>query len=110
MWPPRRPEYRTTMAKRILIKPIITEKADMLSEKLAQYSFVVDRKANKIEIKKAVEDMFNVHVESVNTMILPGKVKNRSTRTGILRGRKPAYKKAVVTLAEGETINLFGDL
>lgn len=98
------------MAKIILIRPIITEKADQLSEKLQQYSFVVNRKANKIEIKKAVEGRYNVNVESVNTLVIPAKLKSRMTKTGILRGRKPAYKKAVVTLVEGEEIDFFGDI
>ncbi|MCO6477911.1 MAG: 50S ribosomal protein L23 [Phaeodactylibacter sp.] len=98
------------MAKTILIKPLITEKAEMLSEKGNKYSFVVSKDANKIEIRKAVEDMYQVTVESVNTMILPAKEKNRSTRSGIIRGRKPAYKKAVVTLTEGEEIDFFGNI
>lgn len=98
------------MAKEILIRPIITEKAEILSEDLNQYSFIVHRKANKIEIKKAVESIYNVQVESVNTMVMPGKLKNRTTRSGILKGRVPAYKKAVVTLEQGEEIDFFGDL
>lgn len=98
------------MAKEILIKPIITEKAETLSEGLNKYSFIVHKKANKIEIKKAVETMYNVQVAAVNTMILPGKIKSRTTRAGVLQGRKPAYKKAVVTLASGEDIDFFGDL
>lgn len=98
------------MAKTILIKPIITEKAEMLSESLNQYSFVVDKKANKIEIKKAVEEMYSVSVESVNTIIVPGKSKNRNTRSGVLNGRVPAYKKAIITLADGEEIDFFGDI
>jgi len=98
------------MAKTILIRPIITEKADLLSERLQKYSFIVDRKANKIEIAKAVEERYSVNVESVNTMVMPGKQKNRMTRTGILQGRIPSYKKAVVTLLEGEEIDLFGDI
>ncbi len=98
------------MAKKILIRPIITEKADMLSNRLDRYSFVVDRKANKIEIRKAVESRYNVSVESVNTMIVPAKIKTRMTKTGVLRGSKPAYKKAIVKLVEGEEIDFFGDL
>lgn len=98
------------MAKQILIKPIITEKAESLSEKLNQYSFIVDKRANKIEIRKAVEKMYNVQVESVNTMIMPGKIRNRTTKSGVLHGRVPSLKKAVVTLAEGEEIDFFGDL
>ena len=98
------------MVKQILIKPIITEKAEALSEGLNQYCFVVHKNANKIEIRKAVEEMYNVEVERVNTMIMPAKAKNRTTRSGIIRGHVPAYKKAVITLAEGEEINFFGDL
>jgi len=98
------------MAKTILIKPIITEKAEILSEKLNQYSFVVDKKSNKIEIKKAVENMYSVNVSSVNTMLMPSKSKNRNTRSGILKGRVSSYKKAIITLAEGEEIDFFGDI
>jgi large subunit ribosomal protein L23 len=98
------------MAKEILIKPLITEKADSLSERLNQYTFLVHRRANKIEIKKAVESMYKVTVEAVNTLVMPGKVKNRSTRTGLIQGRKSSYKKAIVTLAEGEEIDFFGDI
>lgn len=98
------------MAKQILIKPVITEKADKLSEKKGQYSFVVNKDANKIEIRKAVSDMYGVEVTSVNTMIMPAKTKNRNTRRGAIRGRVSSFKKAVVTLAEGETINFFGDI
>ncbi|MEL6968897.1 MAG: 50S ribosomal protein L23 [Bacteroidota bacterium] len=98
------------MAKPILIKPLITEKAEVLSEGLNKYSFVVDRKANKVEIRKAVEEMYGVAVTSVNTAVMPGKAKNRTTKSGILRGRISAYKKAVVTLADGEEIDFFGDI
>lgn len=98
------------MAKPILIKPLITEKAEVLSEGLNKYSFVVDRKANKVEIRKAVEQMYGVAVTSVNTAVMPGKAKNRTTKSGILRGRISAYKKAVVTLADGEEIDFFGDI
>lgn len=98
------------MAKQILIKPVITEKADMLAEESGKYTFIVNRHANKIEIKKAVADFYNVEVAKVNTMVMPGKTKNRNTRTAIIRGRTSGYKKAIVTLAEGETINFFGDI
>jgi large subunit ribosomal protein L23 len=98
------------MANTILIKPLITEKTEMLSDSLNQYTFVVDKKANKVEIKKAVEEMYNVAVESVNTIIMPGKEKSRSTKSGILRGRQPSVKKAIVTLTEGEEIDFFGDI
>lgn len=82
----------------------------MLSDSLNQYTFVVDKKANKVEIKKAVEEMYNVAVESVNTVIMPGKVKSRSTKSGILRGRLSSVKKAIITLTEGEEIDFFGDI
>ena len=98
------------MAKTVLVKPIITEKAEGLSDSLNQYSFVVERKANKIEIRKAVEEMYGVTVDSVNTMIMPAKTKNRTTRSGYVRGRVSAYKKAIITLTEGEEIDFFGDI
>jgi large subunit ribosomal protein L23 len=94
----------------ILVKPLITEKADTLSEGKNQYSFIVDKGANKIEIRKAVEALYTVNVEAVNTMVIPGKRKTRNTKKGVLHGRKPSYKKAVVTLATGENIDFFGDI
>ena len=94
----------------ILIKPIITEKATADSEVYNRYGFVVDKKANKVEIKKAVEDLYNVEVSKVNTMIMPSKSKNRNTKSSIIRGRVSGFKKAVISLAEGETINFFGDI
>ncbi|MCB0652538.1 MAG: 50S ribosomal protein L23 [Saprospiraceae bacterium] len=98
------------MAKIILVKPIITEKAEMLSENLTKYSFVVNSDANKIEVKNAVEGMYGVTVEAVNTMVMPAKIKNRMTRSGVLKGRVSGYKKAIVTLADGEEIDFFGDI
>lgn len=99
------------MAKKtVLIKPIITEKAETLSEKLGQFSFVVAKDANKIEIKKAIEGMYSVNVASVNTSIMPSKTKSRNTRSGRVQGRVSSYKKAIITLAEGETIDFFGDI
>jgi large subunit ribosomal protein L23 len=96
--------------KQIIIKPVITEKADGLSESRGQYTFIVNKNANKIEIKKAVRDMFNVEVDSVNTMVVPAKMKSRNTKRGAIQGSVSAYKKAVVTLVNGETINFFGDI
>lgn len=98
------------MGKQILVKPIISEKAERLSETLNQYSFVVNKEANKIEIKKAVEGMYNVNVKSVNTLIMPGKSKSRFSRTGVQRGRQSSYKKAIVTLAQGEEIDFFSEI
>lgn len=98
------------MRHQILVKPIISEKAESLSENLNQYSFVVQKGANKIEIKKAVEEMYNVSVRSVNTLIMPAKAKSRFTRTGVQKGHQSSYKKAIVTLAQGEEIDFFSEI
>jgi len=98
------------MAKKILIKPIISEKAERLSETLGQYSFVVNKEANKVEIRKAVEQFYNVTVDSVNTAVMPAKAKTRNTRAGVQKGRIKSYKKAIVKLAVGEEIDFFGDI
>lgn len=92
----------------VLVKPILSEKANKQSEKENRYSFVVDRKANKLEIKKAVEEFYGVQVKHVNTSVVPGKAKSKYTKAGFITGRKPAKKKAVVTVADGETIDLYG--
>ncbi|MBX3255228.1 MAG: 50S ribosomal protein L23 [Chitinophagaceae bacterium] len=94
----------------ILVKPIISEKSNGLSEKRRTYAFRVGRKANKLEIKKAVEDFYGVSVINVNTVVVPSKSKSRFTKAGVISGRKPAYKKAYVTVAEGENIDLYGAL
>jgi large subunit ribosomal protein L23 len=94
-------------ASDVLIKPILSEKANKLAEKTNRYSFVVDKKANKLEIKKAVEAFYGVQVAEVNTMIMPSKLKAKYTKAGYVVGRKPSKKKAVVTVAEGETIDLY---
>lgn len=96
--------------KNIIVKPYITEKTEELSENLNRYTFIVNKKANKIEIKKAIEDIYNVPVLSVNTMIMPAKAKNRMTRSGVIQGRRSSYKKAIVTVPEGEIIDIYGDL
>lgn len=98
------------MANHILIKPIISEKAETISENLGQYTFMVDKKANKVQIKKEVERMYNVDVRSVNTMIMPSKIKRRNTKSGVNFGRISGFKKAIITLAEGEEIDFFGDI
>ena len=92
----------------VLIKPILSEKANKQSEKMNRYTFVVDRKANKLEIKKAVEQFYGVQVDDVNTAVMPSKLKSKYTKAGYIVGRKPAKKKAVVTVAEGETIDIYG--
>jgi large subunit ribosomal protein L23 len=98
------------MAKQILIKPIITEKAEILSENKNQYSFVVNKDANKVEIRKAVEAKYNVNVVAVNTIITPGKVKVRGTRSGYQKGRVSPIKKALVTVETGETIDFYSGI
>ena len=94
----------------VLVKPLITEKMTDLAAKRGQYGFVVNRKANKLEVKKAVEDMYGVNVESVNTMIIPGKKRSRNTKTKFIMGRTSAVKKAIVTLAEGQTIDFYSNI
>ena len=94
----------------VLIKPILTEKANAQQEKLKRYAFKVNRKANKLEIKKAVEDFYGVAVVDVNTLVVPGKNKTRFTKAGYIKGVRPAYKKALVTLAEGDTIDLYANI
>lgn len=87
----------------IIIKPIVTEKQTAVTEKMPnRFGFRVSPDANKLEIKKAVEEMYNVSVESVNTMNYSGKRKSRYTKSGIINGKQAAYKKAIVTLKEGE--------
>lgn len=94
----------------ILIKPIITEKMTGQGEKMNRYGFVVKYNANKLEIKKAVEDLYNVQVKDVNTMRYSGKKSSRFTKTGVIKGRTEAFKKAVITLAAGETIDLYSNI
>ncbi|MBS7332066.1 50S ribosomal protein L23 [Faecalibacter bovis] len=92
----------------VLIKPVISEKATNNSEVLGQYSFYVDTKANKIEIKKAIEAAYGVNVVSVSTLVSAPKVKTRYTKTGFQTGKTNKLKKAIVSLAEGQEIELFG--
>ena len=94
----------------VLIKPILTEKANAQQEKLKRYAFKVSRKANKLEIKKAVEEFYGVNIVDVNTAVVPGKNKTRYTKKGFVKGQKPAFKKAMVTVAQGETIDLYANI
>ena len=94
----------------ILVKPILSEKANAQQEKLRRYAFRVSRKANKLEIKKAIESFYGVTVVNVNTAVVPGKYKSRNTKAGVISGRKPGYKKAFVTVAEGENIDLYSSI
>lgn len=93
----------------ILIKPLVTEKASALNE-VGKYGFVVDKNANKIQIKKAVEQAYGVTVEDVKTMIAPGKKRTRYTKTNILSGRSSSFKKAIVKVAEGEVIDFYSGI
>ena len=81
-----------------------------ISEKSNRYGFVVKYNSNKLEIKKAVEDLYNVTVKSVNTMRYTGKNTSRFTKTGVLKGRTEAFKKAMITISEGETIDLYSNI
>lgn len=94
----------------VLIKPILTEKANAQQDKLRRYAFRVAKKANKLEIKKAIESFYGVSVTAVNTTVVPAKDRSRFTKTGITKGRKPGYKKAYVTVAEGENIDLYSTI
>jgi len=94
----------------ILLKPIVTEKMTSQGDKFNRYGFFVDKSANKVQIKKAVEELYGVTVESVNTMRYGGKVKSRNTKSGILTGKTAATKKAVVTLAEGNKIDFYSNI
>jgi large subunit ribosomal protein L23 len=91
----------------IIIKPILTDKTTNLSEKYSRYGFRVSLTANKIQIKEAIESLYGVTVIAVNTARVEGKAKSRYTKTGILSGRTVSYKKAYVTLKEGDQINLY---
>ena len=94
----------------IIQKPILTEKASMLTEKLNRYAFKVDHRANKIQIKAAVEEMFGVTVLEVNTSVVAGKNKTRQTKAGLVSGRSPKYKKAIITIKDGETIDFYSTI
>jgi len=94
--------------KRIIIKPVISEKAERLIEKHNQYTFIVAKDANKIEIAKAIEEKYNVSVKAVNTAIMPAKLLRRYTKRGVIRGKKPSFKKAVVTLDANDSIDIYG--
>lgn len=94
----------------ILIKPIVTEKMTPMADKYNRYGFMVHRDANKIQIKSAVEELYNVTVENVNTINVLGKSISRYTRRGIQAGRKPSYKKAYVTLVQGDKIDFYSNI
>ena len=94
----------------IIKKPVITEKMTAISEKLNKYAFIVDKRANKLQIKEEVEKLYDVKVTAVNTMNYAGKSKSRYTKAGVITGKADAFKKAIVTLKEGETIDFFSNI
>ena len=96
--------------KNIIIKPILTEKMAAQGEQLNRYAFVVDRKANKIQIKKAVEEQYDVVVDSVRTMVCIGKKRVRGSKCGMIVGKTSTYKKAIVQLPEGEAIDFYSNI
>jgi len=94
----------------ILRKPLLTEKVTQLTEKLNRYAFIVDPRANKIQIKAAIEKMYGVSITDVNTMRYVGKLKTRNTKAGAVSGRAATYKKAVITLKDGEVIDFYNNI
>jgi len=94
-----------------IIKPLVTEKMTKITDKTPnRYGFIVRPEANKLQIKKEVEDQYNVTVEDVNTMKYAGKRSSRYTRAGMIRGQKVAFKKAIVTLKDGDTIDFYSNI
>lgn len=94
----------------ILVRPIVTEKMTAQSERYNRYGFVVDKKASKLQIKTAIESLYGVTVDTVNTMIYGGKRKSRFTKSGVISGKTNAYKKAIVSLAEGDSIDFYSNI
>lgn len=94
----------------VILKPVITEKMTAKGEKLNQFGFIVDKRANKLQIKGEVEELYGVDVLSVNTMNYSGKKKSRNTKSGVISGKTNAFKKAIVTIAEGESIDFFSNI
>lgn len=93
----------------ILIKPLVTEKSSAMNEH-GKYGFVVDRSANKVQIRQEVEKKYGVTVEFVNTMVQPGKSKSRSTKSGVIKGKSKTYKKAIVKVADGDIIDFYSGI
>lgn len=93
-----------------LKKPVITEKMTALTEELNRYGFIVDHNANKLQIKEAIEKMYSVSVDTVNTMNYKGKHKTRYTKAGWVEGRTNKFKKAIVTLVEGDSIDFYSNI
>lgn len=94
----------------ILIKPLVTEKMTQMAERFNRYGFMVDRRATKPQIKKAIESLYSVEVAYVNTMVHGGKIKSRFTKGGVITGKTNAYKKALVTLEKGQSIDFYSNI
>ena len=94
----------------VIIKPLVTEKMTNITERQNKFGFVVRPDANKIEIKKEVEALYNVTVTDVNTCRYAGKNKSRYTKSGLIKGRTNAFKKAIVTLKEGDVIDFYSNI
>ncbi len=94
----------------LTIQPIVTEKATKLTDKLNRYTFRVSEEANKYQIKDLVEKLYGVKVVNVNTAVVRGKNKSRYTKSGLLRGKTNGYKKAFITIGEGQTIDLYSNI
>ena len=96
--------------KTVLKRPLITEKYNEIAEKLNQFAFMVDKKATKQDIKDAIEKVYDVQVDQVRTMVYQGKTKTRYTKRGFVEGRKPGFKKAIVTLKDGGIIDFYSNI
>ncbi|NBC84425.1 MAG: 50S ribosomal protein L23 [Bacteroidetes bacterium] len=94
----------------VIVKPLVTEKMTDMGERLNRFGFVVNKRANKLQIKKAVEELYGVTVEAVNTMVYGPKRKSRYTKSGIIEGKTKSVKKAIVTLADGESIDFYSNI
>jgi large subunit ribosomal protein L23 len=94
----------------IIIRPIVTEKMNRQGDSLSKYGFMVSTHANKLQVKLAVEKLYGVSVSTVNTIKYSGKTKSRNTRSGILKGKSSAFKKAIVTLSKGEKIDFYSNI
>ena len=95
---------------KFIIRPLVTEKTNRLTDKEQKYGFIVSPRANKVQIKAEIEDLYNVSVTGISTMRYAGKNKSRYTRSGFTKGRTNAYKKAVVTLKDGDTIDFYSNI
>lgn len=94
----------------IKIEPIVTEKANSISEKLNRYTFRVSTDANKFQIKSLIEKLYGVKVVAVNTANFSGKSKSRNTKSGLIKGKVASFKKALVTVGKGETIDFYSNI